>query len=330
MNFIEELKTAKGPYAGLSSNADSTQFPEMYSLDHALGDMAISTSDETDSRYILAVNGQGEPVYMDLSGDSPHVLVSAASGAGKSSILRTVAAQALAKGDQVVILDIKQHSQSWAEGLPGVYIATTLVDIGKCLSMAGQEVHKRNRIAKEWLSTQRALGFWDVSAEDAPVGPRTVILFEEMNSTLSEIRELSKQSFRNSTVYSAWDGMKDIVLMGRAARMHMIAVGQGMGARAMGGSEILVNFGIRILIQHDPNIWHRLAWDCGFPKAAPEERGRGYICSNGKAKMSQFLYLTELEARTYAEQAQEATERALSSTNSPAPVQSAIPATFAP
>ncbi len=328
MTFIDELKTTKGPYSGLSSNADTTQFPEMYSFEHALGDMAISTTDKNDSRYILAVNGQGEPVYIDLTGESPHVLVSAASGAGKSSILRAVAAQALAKGDEVVILDVKQHSQSWAEGLDGVYIATSLVDIGKCMAMAGKKVHERNRLAKEWLFTQRALGNWSVSAEDAPVGARVVILFEEMNSTLSEIRALSKSAFHNMETYDAWQGLKDTVLMGRAAKFHVIAVGQGMGARAMGGAEILVNFGVRILLQHDKNIWARVAWDCGLPKAAPEETGRGYICHAGKAKMAQFLYMTELEARTYVEQAQEATERALSSTNTQSLVSPAIPATF--
>ncbi len=321
MNFIEELRTAKGPYAGLSSNADTAQFPERYNLDHALNDMAVSTADKSDSRYILAVNGQGEPEYMDLSGESPHVLVSAASGRGKSTILRAVAAQALAKGDHVVILDIKQHSQSWAEGLDNVYIATSLVDIGKALALTGQEVHKRNTLAREWLHTQRALGNWDVSAEDAPVGPRIVVLFEEMNSTLDELRALTRAAFRNTQQYDAWNGMKDTVLMGRAARIHMVAVGQGMGARAVGGSEILVNFGHRILIGHDNNIWNRLAWDCGLPKAAPEEAGRGFMCHGGKAKMAQFLYMSEREARVYA-------ETALSQPPTPSLVSPAVPATF--
>lgn len=322
--FSTPDSTPTGPYSNLSSA--SSQFPPVYTLADATADIAAgfaALGGHGDSRYILGVNGEGEPLYIDLSGDSPHVLVSAATGGGKSSILRSVAAQALAQGDQVVILDIKQHSQSWAEGLPNVFIANTLSEIGNALVQVGQEVHARNAFAKEWLSAQRAAGNWDVSVTDAPVGKRTVVLFEEMNATFTDLKELTRATFRNTNTYDAWNGLKDTVLMGRAAHVHIVAVGQYMGARAMGGGEILVNFGTRILISHDVNTWHKLAWDCGFPKAAPEEQGRGYVCSNGKAKMIQLLFMTEREAREYVKKH---SPRALTAAHSPSPTYPNLPA----
>ncbi|MCA1839955.1 MAG: hypothetical protein LC723_06450, partial [Actinobacteria bacterium] len=94
-------------------------------------------------------------------------------------------------------------------------------------------------------------GDWDVSITDAPVGKRTIILFEEMNATFEQLQDMTRRVFRNVETYTATDGLKDVMFMGRAARMHVFAVGQYMEARATGGSAIRVNFSTRILIRHD-------------------------------------------------------------------------------
>ncbi|MGW5578132.1 helicase HerA domain-containing protein [Micromonospora chokoriensis] len=66
--------------------------------------------------------GQGagdRPVTLSLRDDSPHIAVSAGSGAGKSVLAEPVAVQVLARGGRVVILD-RKGSHSWALGLAGV------------------------------------------------------------------------------------------------------------------------------------------------------------------------------------------------------------------
>jgi hypothetical protein len=313
--FSPDTTAVKGPYSGLSANSDTVHFPTLYSLSDALPTLADSVA-SGDPRLLLGVNGQGDPLFLDLEDESPHVMVSAATGGGKSAILRSLASQALAHGDQVVILDLKRHSHMWAEGLPNVYIARTLPEIGNALVSTGQEVHRRNDAAEQWLRAQQRAGNWSANITDAPVGQRTIILFEEMNATFEQLTELTRRVFRNVETYTATDGLKDVMFMGRAARIHVAAVGQYMEARAMGGSAVRVNFGTRILIRHDKNTWNMLAWDAGLPKAAPEEIGRGFTIRAGKARMTQYLYMSDQEARTYAETAIRANTRGLPAAHS--------------
>lgn len=292
----------RGPYSGLSSDADTTQFPDLYSASDAVDTFSFDADSTT---VTLGVDGQGNVLSADFNGESPHIMCSASTGRGKSAVLRAVAAQSLAKGWQVIILDIKQHSHMWAENLPGVHIARTLPEIGNALAMAGQETHRRNTLALDWMRLQHAAGNYDADVNDAPVGPRTVIIFEEMNSTFEELKDLTRRMFRNVQVYDALSGFKDVANMGRQAKIHLACVGQYMEARVMGGAGIRANFSTRLLIGHDKNAWQMLAWDCGFPKAAPEESGRGYLCRGGKARMIQLLYLTQAEARAIVTTAHE-------------------------
>jgi len=293
--FAEEAKVP-GPYSGLSSGADIANFPEIYGLEAAQLDMRLLGPDE----LLLGVDGQGNPLTADFAGDSPHVMQSASTGRGKSATLRTLAAQALVKGWQVVILDVKRHSHMWAEGLPNVHIARSLPEIGNALALVGQETHNRNKVAEAWLRAQQEAGNWNAKITDAPVGRRTLVIFEEMNSTFEDLRDLTRRKFRNVDTYTAMDGFRDTANMGRAAKMHLVCVGQYLDAKTF-PTAIRANFANRILVGHDKNAWQMLAWDCGFPTAAPEESGRGYLCKGGKARMIQLLFLTEQEARVYVE-----------------------------
>ncbi len=292
-----------GPYSGLSSDADTTRFPPLYTLEHAEADILAGLTTacpHSGTEVILGVDGQGNPMTADFAGESPHIMASAATGAGKSALLRSIAAQCLAKGWQVIILDIKQHSHMWAEGLPNVAVARSVPEIGNALVAVGQETHRRNREALAWLRVQHESGNYDADVDDAPIGPRTVVIFEEMNSTFEELRDMTRRMFRNVQTYDALSGFKDGVNLGRQAKFHFVCVGQYMEARVMGGAGIRANFSTRILIKHDKNAWQMLAWDCGFPKAAAEEPGRAYLCRGGKARMVQLLYMSATQARRHA------------------------------
>jgi len=72
---------------------------------------------------MLGLGAGDKPVIVSLREDSPHIACSAGSGAGKSVLAQTVAVQVLARGGQVVILDLK-GSHRWALGLPGIVYCT--------------------------------------------------------------------------------------------------------------------------------------------------------------------------------------------------------------
>ncbi len=236
---------------------------------------------------LLGVDGEGNPLSVDLDSESPHILVSAPTNRGKSSIARSVAVQRLARGDLVVVLDIKRHSHRWARHLaPNVHYAKSAQEIGGALVNLGREVHRRNGIVDAF----------DGPLDEAPVGPRIVVVFEEMNATVRHLKDLEKRIPSGS--YTAQQGLEDVSFMGRAVKVHMISFAQLASYRASGGSEIVENYGTRILVGHSPQAWRWLAADCGKPMTAPEERGRGIVCQGGKARETQLLWLPEESAES--------------------------------
>lgn len=274
--------TGPGPYSG--SSTPQADFPSVLPLSEATDWLADTPTDS----ILLGVDGTGEPHRVDLSTDSPHILVSASTGAGKSAVARSAAVQRLAQGDLCVFLDIKRHSHRWAKGLaPLVHYAADLPDIGDALVNVGREVHRRNLIVDQW----------EGPLEDAPVGPPIFVVFEEMNATTSRLRALDRA--RPEGGYKALDALGDIAFMGRAVKVRLISFAQMATYRASGGSEVIEAYGTRVLINYSPKAWRYLAEDCGRYRPAPAQVGRGMVCRGSVASEVQFLWVPEEEAAPY-------------------------------
>lgn len=270
------------PYAGVSGPQKG--FPSVLPLNEAT-DWIENVGP---AGVVLGVDSLGEPITVDLDDESPHILVSAPTGRGKSAIARSVACQRLARGDVVVVLDIKRHSHRWAQQLaPNVVYAKSVQEIGGTLVNLGKELHRRNHIVDETP--------FDQPITDAPVGPRIIVIFEEMNATMKSLTALGKQRLSDGD-YTANQGLEDVSFMGRAVRMHLVSFAQLATYRASGGSEVVENYGTRILVGHSPQAWQYLARDCGKPLTAPSEHGRGIVCQGGKARETQLLWVPEQSA----------------------------------
>ena len=278
-----DFTSGTNPYAGVSTPQKG--FPSVLPLNEATDWIADSRS----SQVLLGVDSLGDPIRVDLDSESPHILVSAATGGGKSAIARSVAVQRLALGDVVVFLDIKRHSHRWAQKLaPNVHYAKDAQSVGGALVNLGRELHRRNHVVDNW----------EGSIESAPVGPRIIVVFEEMNGTMRQLATLGKRRLHDGD-YSADDGLSDIAFMGRAVKMHLISFAQLATYRASGGSEVIENYGTRILVDYSPKAWDYLASDCGKRITAPEEKGRGIVCQGGKARETQLLWVEEEAAIPY-------------------------------
>lgn len=272
-----EFDFSQGPYSGMSTPRN--EFPKLYGYAEA----AECMWSLAESEILLGVDGEGSPITADLASDSPHILISAASGAGKSVTARSIATQALVKGYTVVILDAKRHSHRWAKSLPGVHYATSMPEIANALVSVAAEMHRRNEVVEEWPG----------SVETAPVGPRILVLFEEMNATMDSLADLDKQLSKGDYGTSAAFG--DVMFLGRAAKVHMVAVSQYADAKTL-KTAWRENFGVRILIQHSWEAWNMLvprAGRAGGAPAAPTQKGRGYVVVNGKARETQLTFLDE-------------------------------------
>lgn len=293
-----DFNFSQGPYSGMSTPRN--EFPSLY----AYSDASDALWSLPTTQLLLGVDGEGAPVTFDLGGDSPHALISAASGSGKSVTARSIATQALVKGFTVVFLDAKRHSHRWAKNLPGVHYASTMPEIGNALVSVATEMHRRNEVAEDWPGP----------VETAPVGPPILVVFEEMNATVDALADLDKQMAKGG--YDSGTAFKDIMFLGRAARCHILAISQYADRNVLKPA-VRENFGVRILIQHSWEAWNMLvprASRAGGAPPAPTAKGRGYVVVNGKARETQLLFLEEEMAASLVRNADAANPRPRQST----------------
>ena len=265
------------PYSGLGGASGG--IPEFVSFDDFPAPSGSSVT--------LGISGSG-PFSLDLDSESPHILVNAPTGKGKSTVARTVAVQRLALGDVVVVLDRKMHSHKWARQLsPLVHYADDTASIAAALVNLGRELHRRNRVVLEFPG----------EASDADVGPRIVVLFEETNATLSKLKQLDRSAVGGEG--GALEAFSDLMFMGREVKIHVVAFAQLASYRSGMTADLIENFGTKVLIDYSDKAWKWLVPDCGRYRVAPSGTGRAMVCRSGRATEVQMAFMPRESAAEY-------------------------------
>ncbi|MFE4024498.1 pRL2-11, partial [Streptomyces sp. NPDC059101] len=247
-----------------------------------------------ESAPLIGLSHRGRVVSVDLDSESPHVLVSAGTGGGKSVILRAIFAQLLKNGAQGAVLDRKRHSHKWVRGLSGVGYYRDIEDIHDALIALGEEGERRNRIVDEWEGDDR----------EAPVGPRMAILLEEANATIGKLKRYwtkIRDPKHDPKESPAIDALGEILFMGRAVKMHVLLVAQSATAAALGGPEMRENFATRILARYTRNAWNMLVPEVQPAPKSTRHVGRAQVVLGGAAHETQVVFFTDSEAREWAE-----------------------------
>jgi hypothetical protein len=234
--------------------------------------------------FFLGLGAAGKPVIISLKDDSPHIACSAGSGAGKSVLAQAFAVQVLARGGQVVILD-RKGSHRWALGLAGVTYCTTVEQMHHALIALDQLAETRNAQALD-------------RPEDWDPGPRVFVIAEELNATFYKLRDWwednkPKGGKKTSPAVRAF---RNLLFMGRSAKVNVFAVAQMLTAHTTGGSESRENFAVRALARYTKNNWQMLAPEAGMPRAS-RTLGRWQIVVAGTVTECQVVYLSAAEAR---------------------------------
>ena len=255
-------------------------------------DVAHLVEAAPESAPLLGIGRRARPISVDLDSESPHMLVSMGTGGGKSTILRAVTAQALHHGAQVVVCDVKRISHLWLRGLPGVEYWREPAEIHDALVRLGGEIDRRNRAVDQ--------AHTDGTKPD--VGPRIVLLMEEMNSTMDELRKYWQQvrpsaEHRTSPAVAAFGRL---VFMGRQVRVHSLTVAQQATAAAVGGGAMRENYATRVLGRATRNTWRMLAPEITPVPGSSRHAGRVHVVLGGVAHETQVVEFTDAEARAYA------------------------------
>lgn len=255
-------------------------------------DLIARVKRAAESAPLMGLTHRDAPVSVDLDAESPHILVSASTGGGKSVITRTIACQILHNGGVGDFLDIKRHSHKWARGLPNVRYSRDIEDIHYRLIELGEEASERNLIVDDWEGDDA----------DAPVGPRRLILVEEANALIRKLKAYwtrirEKDDPKESP---AIDALAEILFMGRAVKFHVILVAQSATAAALGGPEMRECFATRILARYTVNAWKMLVPEVTPIPKSTRHTGRAQVVLGGEAKETQILFFTPAEARAWA------------------------------
>lgn len=234
-------------------------------------------------------------VTTSLSGDSPHIGLSMGSGAGKSVTARALLAQMLYRGCIGLILDYKMISHQWARDLPNVVIARRPAEIHAALMWLGREADRRNEVA---------LAGADMDGNvHAVVGPRLIVVCEELNATVARLRAYwrdERNGDRDLPQRSpALDALDAISFMGRQVLMNIVYIGQRLSVKASGGDgDARENIGVIAFGRYSASNWKMLAGDHPMP-AKSLTPGRIQVVASG-VRETQGVFMTAREARALA------------------------------
>ncbi|MFR9806454.1 hypothetical protein ACL02T_29820 [Pseudonocardia sp. RS010] len=245
---------------------------------------------------IIGLAAGNKTVTVDLESDSPHVLVSAGSGAGKSVLLRAILSQGLAKGGYGIIFDVKKVSHMWANNLRNCEYHRTAEAIHDRLISLRSEVDRRNDLVERYADI-------DGNTDHVDVGPRIWVMAEEMNATINRLnkywREIKEKGDPNTS--PAVEALLDLLFMGRQIKIHVVSVAQMASARTMGGPEARENYATRCLSRYTMNAWRMLCPEVWPMPKKPKQLGRWQIVTAGVATETQVAFFTPREARELAQ-----------------------------
>ena len=193
---------------------------------------AVPIADYDTLPFATAMNGAA--AAWDLASDAPHALVTGATGAGKTSLLRTWVLEAARRDIEVMICDTKRVSLLGLRDWPGV------------TAYAGEVADMVDLVHRVWtLQEDRytAILSGDTRPEDLP---RVILVIDEAWEYMVRVADAWKEAGEKGTAPGITE-FRSLARLGREAHVHLVLGMQRPDAEILSG-EARSNFGCRVVL----------------------------------------------------------------------------------
>lgn len=245
---------------------------------------------------VIGISHTGKVVAHSIDSDAPHMLFVMGTNSGKSVMLRSISAQLMHHGAEIIMLDYKQGSQAYMRRIKGIRYAREISAIHKALVEFGEEAAERRTLTAKWIDEG---GDPDGKEGNPYITHRLCLFFEEINSTRKELKKYwkrvrdKKTDDEESPAIAAFEAALN---MGRSEKVHVFAVGQDGREPEIGPR---INYGVKVFAKYDKKTWNLLA-DAGTPPKTSSTRGRVQVVYHGETTETQGLWFTSNEAYEWA------------------------------
>jgi hypothetical protein len=237
----------------------------------------------------MGIGTRGAMTAFSLALESPHLLLAAGSGAGKSVLLAWLVGQFMRRGYGVAVFDAKMISHMWLRRIPGVLYAGEAQEQHDGLIWLDNEVMRRARFI--------------ASGGNPDTLTPLVVVLEEMVGATNKLRQYwqSIKGTGDPMKSPALNALTNISSMGRELRVHVLMAGQSMTANASGGVENRENFGGRALARATRNQWKMLAGQIKNPPLKKTEPGRWHLVVGDEVREFQVPFFDLKNEQAVAE-----------------------------
>lgn len=230
-------------------------------------------------------------VTLDFANESPHVLLSGASGTGKSVTTKFVLCQRMHHGNGLIVIDFKRISHRWAHDLPGALYAWRMEDMHDMCIEIGAELERRIENVLE----MEARGEQFVTVD---------ILVEEANVLIGKLRDYwaAVKPDGAPSQSPAVLALKNLVFAGREYQMHAVYCSQRGSADIFGasGGDVRESFSTVLLAKWKLQTWKMLAGGMKFQRWPGGGRGLWARIQNDEMVLFRVPFVTDDEAREWA------------------------------
>jgi hypothetical protein len=222
-----------------------------------------------ESKILLGIAAGDEPFWLNFDSDSPHFLISAGTGGGKTSMQRSVGAQCLYKGHEVYVFDPKHLSHIWTRGRANVTVVSEPAAMHALfLELAGTlEDRKRET---DGLTYKDPIPTWQ----------RQVVILEELSVAVADLRAWwqSPAGGSHKGEPPSIAALRKILNQGRFLMINIVAGANRFDANKTGGGDARDQYAWVGLAEHSKHVVEMLAKGAPVePKTKEDRKGRMQI-----------------------------------------------------